>query len=77
MNIRDAINAIRDGNKWARPSHWRGSGEAITAYCEHRLAVVPSATGGKAWHPSVKDVTDDWDVLEPDEVLDERHPDVW
>lgn len=72
MNVSDAIKAIVPGEAWARPVTWKGYGEAITSSCEHRLAVVPSATGGKPWYPSVSDLTTDWEVVTPDEVLDER-----
>lgn len=72
MNVGDAIKAIIPGEAWARPVWWKGSGEAITSFQDHRLAVVPSATGGKQWMPSVRDLTADWEVVTPDEVLDER-----
>lgn len=72
MNIREAIEAIKPGEMWARPVTWKGRGEAITSYCDHRLAVVPSATGGAPWYPSVSDLTSDWEAIDPDEVLDER-----
>jgi len=70
MDIREAVEQGR-GGKWFRPVSWRGSGEALVVYCGHRIAIVPSLTGGQAWYPKVSDFTCDWEVVDPDTVLDE------
>lgn len=78
MKVHEAIEALKaDPSKWARPLWWRGDGIGIAIYSHTRVAVVPSATGGAHWHVSVRDLTDDWEVVEPDVILDERHPDTW
>jgi hypothetical protein len=78
MDIRDAIFLIKNGNKlWARPIKWRGSGQALYLYNGCRPAIVPSAKGGLPWYASVEDILGDWEVVNPDTVLDEAHPSVW
>lgn len=69
--VSEAIATIADGKLWARPVWWCKSGIAIHAYNQTRLAVVPSATGGAAWNVAVRDLTDDWEVVDPNIVLDE------
>ena len=73
MKVNEAIAAIsQDNSKWARPLWWRNSGLAISIYNYTRLAVVPSSTGGQRWNVNALDLMDDWEVVEPDVVLDER-----
>lgn len=72
MKVNEAIKALKeDPSKWARPLWWRGEGLGIAIY-NTRLAVVPSATGGSPWRVSGQDLIDDWEVVDPDVILDER-----
>lgn len=71
MKVNEAIALIEDGELWARPLSWKGSGLAIHVYNHCRVAVVPSATGGKTWYCHARDLMEDWEVVEPDTVLGE------
>lgn len=73
MKLHEAIAKLQesDGKLWARPIWWRGGGAAVTIYNHTRMAVVPSATGGERWNVNVRDLTDDWEVVDPNIVLDE------
>lgn len=71
--VSEAIKALQesDGKLWARPIWWRKAGIAVTIYNHTRMAVVPSATGGARWNVAARDLTDDWEVVDPNIVLDE------
>jgi hypothetical protein len=71
MTISEAIQVVLDSGGWFRPVTWRGSGHALHAYQGHRISIVPSLTGGFTWHPSVEDMTAEWEVVDPNTVLDE------
>lgn len=73
MKLHEAIAKLQEsgGKLWARPIWWRGGGVAVTIYNHTRMAVVPSATGGERWNVNVRDLTDDWEVVDPNIVLDE------
>jgi hypothetical protein len=73
MKVNEAIIAIsQDTSKWARPRHWIGMGVAIHLFNGHRLAVVPSSHGGERWNVSALDLMDDWEVIDPHDVLNEN-----
>ena len=71
MKVHEAIAAIIAGKMWARPLSWQGSGLAIHVYNQCRVAVVPSQTGGRTWNCHASDLMEDWEVVDPDTVLDE------
>lgn len=77
MKVHEAITAVIGGEMWARPLSWRGFGIALHVYNHCRVAVVPSPTGGKTWNCRASDLMEDWEVVDPDVVLDEAHPSVW
>jgi hypothetical protein len=75
MKVNEAIEAIRENSSlWARPISWRLSGVAIHVNMGTRLSVVPSSTGGQTWFVRAEDLVDDWEVIDPDLVLDEAFP---
>lgn len=56
---------------WARPESWRGSGQAIAIDTTlDSLIVVPSGRP-VFWAPLPRDLTETWEVVEPDVVLRE------
>jgi len=71
MRIDEAIQVALYTGEWFRPVTWKGSGHALHAYQGHRISIVPSLTGGFTWHPKVEDILADWEVLDPNTVLDE------
>lgn len=71
MNIEEAIERVLDTHEWFRPISWVRTGQALTIYQGHRIAVVPSATGGRTWYPHVDDFLEEWQVVDPNTVLDE------
>lgn len=72
MKVNEAIEAIiQDSSLWARPLWWRGSGLALNVFFTNRVSVVPSLCGGAQWHVAVRDLMDDWELVDPNTVLDE------
>lgn len=58
---------------WARPVTWRGSGRAITGLGD-LFGVVPQELPGlqQVWHPSVADILEEWEFVQPHQVVVER-----
>lgn len=71
MKIDEAIQVVLYTGEWFRPITWVRTGQALTIYQGHRIAIVPSATGGRTWHPCVEDLLSEWQVVDPNTVLDE------
>jgi hypothetical protein len=71
MKIDEAIQIVLDTHEWFRPIDWVLTGQALTIHEGYRIAVVPSATGGRTWYPNVDDFTCGWEVVDPNTVLDE------
>ena len=73
MTVKDAIHKLQgsDEHNWIRPISWRGSGNGISIK-DGSLYVVPSSRGGWPWIPSIGDLVEDWEIVDPDEVLKER-----
>ena len=75
MTVSEAINTAMSANRdmWFRPVTWRGSGEGlINDGDDGALLCVPSHRGGIPWRPRAKDLTCEWEVVTPDDVLSER-----
>lgn len=71
MDIAEAIDKVLYNHEWFRPVSWIGTGQALTIHERHRIAVVPSPTGGRTWYANVEDLLDEWEVVDPNTVLDE------
>lgn len=58
---------------WARPVSWRGFNEAVCLDSDGKyLQIVPRAHGGRSWNPSADDIIDDWEIVDPAVVCEER-----
>lgn len=73
MNIVEAVKTPPD--KWFRPLSWRGSGMAL--YCHpasgkgHYLLRVPGLYGGEVYAPTVSEIQEEYEVVDPAFVLQE------
>lgn len=76
MEIKQAMIEAKETDLWFRPISWKGSGQAIVVrignYCGDVLQIVPSAKGGIDWIATAKEILDDWEVVSPDVVCNER-----
>lgn len=74
MTIIEAVKMLKsDPEKWARPVGWRGSRSGVTLIDGQRLVVVPNIKGayGPKFVANYFNIVDDWEVVDPGEILDE------
>ena len=71
---RDYIMGGRPIYWWIRPLCWNGTGTALVLDDDgETFLMVPSAKGGeRAYMPSYKSIVGEWEVVEVDDVLNER-----
>ena len=74
MKIHEAISRVGDDlGFWFRPVTWKGRGEAFALDHQRRTHRVPTARGGDLHMTHNADIlAGDWEVVTPDEVLEER-----
>lgn len=80
-NIADVMKELKDRREagtpgaresiWARPVTWRGRGQAVDLQ-DGRLEVVPFASRAPAFQPGITDLTSEWELVDPSDVLAER-----
>jgi len=85
MNIQEALTHpdFRSGTAWARPARgWHGTALTVDyPLASHEegtwmyLNVVPQEEPGKTicWAPYLSDLTANWELLPPEEVLEEKN----
>ena len=72
MNIKEAITQATEEDSWFRPFSMRGSGMAYMVKGGY-LHIVPTKSGGHVGGPArARTLTEEWEVVTPDEVLSER-----
>jgi hypothetical protein len=85
MTFTEAIKTLRafDPNdsifRWARPDSWKGMGIAITLdvfsgddkklHYTGVILCVPHSRGGANFIPTVKEVLDNWEIVDSNTVL--------
>lgn len=71
MKIHEVLkNVGSDLNKWFRPVSFRGMGTAFAV--KHGVIVfVPSSEGGIRATLTASQLMEDWEIVDPDDVLDE------
>lgn len=74
MNIKEAIEFVSNNSPaaWFRPVSWKGSGQAFTVK-DNKTYLVPSLNGGildMTFY--VDDLIEEWETINPSEVLQER-----
>ena len=74
LSVSEALSdpRVRDLDLWARPVSWRGSGNALSIDRRSGKIVFTPCFGVVFWHPSLKDLISEWEIVEPDLVIDER-----
>ena len=80
MKIDEAFKMmIANPQLWGRPLNWRESGRGVFLVGDVRLVIVPNPRGsyGPGFIPNYKDVVDEWEVVDPDVILDEVIPSNW
>jgi len=72
MNIQEAVQLGKDQDSWFRPVSWRGSGLGVEVV-GNSLFVSPNPTGRcQEYVPTYQELVGEWEVIEPDFVLDKR-----
>jgi len=80
MKIDEAFQMMVDNRQlWGRPLSWRGSGLGVYLVGGVRPVIVPNPRGsyGPGFIPVYKDVIDEWEVIDPDIILNEALPSNW
>ncbi len=81
MNLIDVIRELNSRELdertkvWFRPVDWQGIGSAyvIDFRDPQSILLVPSFRGGSpAYFPKVYTILDEWEIVNPDDVLDNR-----
>jgi hypothetical protein len=58
---------------WVRPVSWRGTGRALDYNVEtHDLDVVPFANRATQYTPTIDELIEEWELVNPADVLKER-----
>ena len=72
MKINEAVEYVQsrpDEDLWIRRVGWKAVALTVRDY---RLVVVPSKCGHERYIPLITDLIADWEVISPDQVLDEE-----
>ena len=73
MKLHEALAVIKD-DEWMRPKDWIGHG---TAYCVQNGVIREIFKNNRPHiYPFVDSLIGDWEIVSPDEVLNERKRDI-
>lgn len=74
MNMIEALKAIsKNKDMWARPISRVGTGDAYCVEGNGHVLLVPSSYGGRlAYMPRLREIIEDWEVVEPGIVRGEN-----
>lgn len=71
MNIKEIFElALKDHSIWFRPKSWKGTAQAYQVQ-DGKTVIVPAPIFNPYMSPEAKFFTEDWEIVTPDEVLDE------
>lgn len=73
MKIHEAIghDDFMSLDRYARPAWWRGSGYAVTLDIDKKHLIMIPALRPIVYNPRVRDILDDWELVEPEVVHEE------
>lgn len=74
MKLHEVLQAIK-GDKtyyWFRPVSWKGRGEAFCLRCGTTYLVPTMQGPERHMTTNLRDLMDDWEILNPTLVLEER-----
>lgn len=74
QNIGALLREARAQHKWARPKSWDWA--AVSLDCNDRMSVVPTTSMPIPFVPTLNDLSEEWVIVSPKEVIAEIPHDV-